>query len=146
MYNNKYKDPKNKDEIIKETRNAKTHGDVMKIINRTFPGWILGCSEDYSDDYEHYKNTWKKICNKIGCKMLNIVIVDYLVFKNKDYYLIEMFSELLTRFGHSVKTKFDFIQCSKCSKSIPVKENYNLLKNNNISVPDTWSDVCIKCK
>jgi hypothetical protein len=143
----KYKNP-DKDtteSIIKCIKEAETHDDVIKIINSIFPNWIIGCSKKYSADYPHFTKNWESVCNKIKCKPLDIVIIDEFVFYNKEYSLIQMFCEVLTLFGHSVRRKEEFFECKYCSNILPTEPIYNKLRNAKIAVPPYWSMKCKSC-
>lgn len=141
-----YKDPENKNDIINDIKNAETHNEVMNIINRTFPEWIVNCCDKYSSDYNSMNINWKVICDKVGAKQLNIILVDFIKFKDPEYELINIFCELLTIFGHSVRRKDEFILCGKCNKNcIPVKSVYEDMKSKNLNVPPVWSSECSKC-
>ena len=131
--------------IIKSIQEAETHDEVIKIINDIFPTWIIGCSKKYSVDYPHFTKNWENVCNNIKCKPLDIIIIDEIIFNNKDYSIVQMFSELLTVFGHSVRRKEEFFECKFCSSILPTKNIYDKLKNSNIKIPLAWSMKCNNC-
>lgn len=142
----KYIDPENYSQIVEDIKNAENHNQVVDIINKTFPGWILGWPERYSKDYPHFQNNWEFVCNKSGCKPLRVVIVDYIIFKNPNYKLLHMFSELLTLFGHSVRRKEEFIGCKICGNAIPSQQVYNQLVERKVtSIPRCWMIKCRTC-
>lgn len=141
----KYMDPENKDEILKKIRKAETHSDVVKIINDTFPDWIMGWPKKYSDDYSFFTTNWQDGCEKLNCKPLCIIIVDKIVFHDKNYSVIQMFCELLTLFGHSVRRKEEFFECKFCGKILPTEPIYDGLKKSGALVPQIWSMKCTNC-
>ena len=143
----KYKNPSvdNTEAIVKSLKEAEKHDEVVKIINSVFPDWIIGCSKKYSVDYPHFTKNWESVCKKIKCNPLDIVIIDELVFNDKDYSLIQMFCELLTVFGHSVRRKEEFFECKFCSNILPTEPVYKKLKEANITVPTFWSMKCKNC-
>lgn len=140
-----YRDPPNIDDIIENIKNAENHNEVVDIINKTFPGWILGWPKRYSIDYPHFQNNWEYICKKSGCNILSVIIVDYIVFKNPNFRLIQLFCELLTVFGHSVRRKEEFIGCKICGNAIPTQSVYNQLNERKITVPPIWMAKCLDC-
>ena len=101
--------------------------------------------EKYSIDYPHFTKNWENVCNTIKCKPLDIIIIDEIIFNDKDYSIVQMFSELLTVFGHSVRRKEEFFECKFCSSILPNKNVYDKLKNANIKTPPYWSMKCNNC-
>jgi hypothetical protein len=142
----KYKNPSPEytETIVNSLKDAENHNKVVEIIESVFPSWIIGCSKKYSNDYPNFTSNWNSVCNKIGCKPLDIVIVDDLVF-DKEYSLIQMFSELLTMFGHSVRRKEEFFECRFCKSVLPTQNIYNKLQECKIKVPEFWSMKCKNC-
>jgi len=140
-----YKDPKDMDEIINRIKNANMHDDVMKIITETFPSWIVGYPTKYSDDYPSFTDNWNFVCKKSGCTPLNIIIVDFMCFNEKGYTLVQMFSELLTMFGHSIRRKEEFIGCKICGNAIPTEQVFYQLRERNVKTPNIWMVKCVNC-
>ena len=140
-----YINPENTNDIIDKLKNLETHTEVVNLINDIFPTWIIGWPEKYSDDYPQFTKTWEIICKQNNCKPLCIIIVDKIIFNDKDYSLIQLFAEILTVFGHSVKRKEEFINCKFCTKLLPTLNVYNKLQENNIKVPTNWGMKCLNC-
>lgn len=142
----KYTDPEDFEQVVEEVKNAETHDDVVKIINKTFPGWILGWPKRYSLDYPHFQNNWAFVCKKAGCTPLSVIIVDTIEFKKPNYKLVKLFSELLTVFGHSVRRKEEFIGCKMCGDAIPTELVYKQLVERKVSnIPSCWMIKCKNC-
>lgn len=142
---NLYINPLNTDDIIEELKNSQTHNEIMDIIHKTFPGWIIGYPKKYCLDYPHLQSNWEFVCKKSGTKPLNIIIVDKIEFNDPQYSLVKTFCELLTVFGHSVRRKEEFIGCKYCGDAIPTQSIYNQLRERQINVPDFWSLKCTGC-
>ena len=141
-----YTDPENHEEIVENIKKAETHDEVVKIINKTFPVWIIGWPKRYSDDYPHFQNNWKFVCNKAGCKPLSVIIVSIIEFKKPNYRLVRLFSELLTMFGHSVRRKEEFVGCKMCGDAIPTDSVYKQLVDRKVAnIPSCWMIKCKKC-
>lgn len=140
-----YRDPENVDEIIDKLKNCENHDQIITLIKKTFPGWIIGWSKRYCTDYPHFQNNWKYICKKTNCKTLSVIIVDSVKFDEENFKLVMMFSELLTIFGHSVKRKNEFISCEVCGNAIPNQDIYNQLVERSINVPIQWESKCTNC-
>jgi hypothetical protein len=141
----KYINPPNTQEIIDNLKNAETHTEIVDIIHETFPTWILGWPKNYSSDYPEFTQNWKNVCKKTKSEPLCIIIVDKISFNDPNYSLLQMFAELLTVFGHSVRNKDDFFECKYCCDILPVQSIYNKLKENKIKVPKIWSMKCSGC-
>ena len=145
----KYVDPENIDDIIEQIKECKMHNDVMDLIIKTFPTWILGYPKKYSDDYPSLTNNWNFICEKIGCKPLNVIIVDSVQFeeydKDNNHKLIRLFADILTRFGHSVRRSTEFIGCKVCGDAIPNQNLYNEMVSRKVPTPSCWRVKCEKC-
>jgi hypothetical protein len=60
----RFSDLKNTPQIIEEIKNAETHDEVVDIINKTFPEWIIGWPKRYSLDYPHFQNNWDFECKR----------------------------------------------------------------------------------
>ena len=140
-----FEDPENVEEIINKVKECETHDEVVKLINETFPGWILGWSKKYSVDYQHFQNNWEFVCKKSGCKPLNVISVDAIVFNDPNYTLVKLFSELLTVFGHSVRRKEEFIECKICGEALPTQEVFNHLVERMMTKLDCWMIKCRNC-
>jgi hypothetical protein len=140
-----YQDPQNVDQIITQVKECETHDEVLTLINEIFPNWIIGCPKRFCIDYPHFQYNWEYVSKKSGCKTLNIIIVDEIVFDNPKYSLIRLFCELLTVFGHSVRRKEEFIGCKVCGDAIPSQYIHNQLVERHISTPASWMLKCQKC-
>ena len=140
-----YQDPENKGEIFIELKNAETHDNVIKIINKTFPKWIIGWPKKYCIDYPSFQNNWEYVCKKTNTRPLSIIIVDEVDFKSSNHELIRAFAELLTLFGHSVRRKTDFVACKMCGNAIPNEKLFNELVSRKIKTPKYWMLRCSTC-
>jgi hypothetical protein len=140
-----YQDPVNVNELVEKVKDCETHDEIIKLINDTFPGWILGWPARYSVDYPHFQNNWEFVCKKSDNKTLSVIIVDHIVFNDPKFSLIKLFCELLTLFGHSVRRKEEFIGCKICGDAIPTQSVYNQLHERKINVPNCWMVKCQKC-
>jgi len=140
-----YTDPENVDTIIDNLKNCENHDQVITLIKKTFPTWIIGWPKRYCTDYPHFQNNWKFVCNKTKCNQLSIIIVDSVNFEETSNKLVNMFSELLTVFGHSVRRKEEFVGCKICGDAIPNQNIYNQLVERSITVPNCWMLKCTNC-
>jgi hypothetical protein len=140
-----YLDPPNTFEIIEKIKTLETHDEVVNLINEIVPGWILGWPKRYSKDYSHFQNNWEFVCKKSQSKTLSVVIVDLITFNDLNHNLIQLFCDLLTLFGHSVRRKEEFIGCKFCGDAIPTQTVYNQLVDRKINVPACWMVKCQGC-
>lgn len=156
-----YIDPVNKQEIIDKIKKARTIGDVLIIANEVFPGWIVGISKFYCKDYPSLTNTWNTLCAKMKVSSTQIIIVkeidtEYIAnkvmtmqkFDSKtiEHSLVSYFCECFTQVGFSVKSIHEVSMCPVCDCAIPTKEMWDLLKRNQVTVPDKWSPECTNCR
>lgn len=142
----KYTDPANKEEILKSLTTARNFGQILGIIRATFPGWLLNYAHSYSSDYDFLNKNWEKVCQEAKCHKLKVLVVDQTAdFKNSDQSVLRAFSELLTCFGCSVKSKDEIQLCKKCVKAIPTLQVYNMFKGKENDLPSEWSETCKKC-
>ena len=141
----KYIDPSNKEQVMNDIKNSEMHSDVIRIIDKTFPGWLLGWPKKYCIDYPRFQANWEFVCKRSNSSPLSVIIVDKIVFNDPKYSLVKFFCELLTVFGHSVRRKEEFIECKVCGDAIPTPMIYNQLKERKIDVPLHYSLRCSKC-
>ena len=98
-----YQDPENIDEIIEELKRSKTIENVVDLINRVYPTWILYYLRKYSEDYPHLQSNWENYCNEQKVRPAHIMIInEFLIDKN--HTLIGVFAELFTICGFIVRT------------------------------------------
>jgi len=145
LSNTLYQNPENTEEIIERLKKCEKHYEVIELINETFPKWILGCYKKYSKDFPQFQNNWEYICKKNGCAILNIIIVDKIVFNNPKYSLIKIFCDLLTVFGHSVRRKEEFIGCKICDDALPSEKLYTQLVERKMTTFNCWMIKCRDC-
>lgn len=138
------------DKIISELKICPTGGDVFKLIYSTFPNWIIDSYESYSTDYEILQNNWLQTCIKLNYIPQKIIMVDKLNLNKElqnQYILISTFSEVLTRMGFIVRSKYDIISCVVCNKVLLSELLYNSISNEGslFIKPSRWSNKCINC-
>ena len=143
---NNYEDPNNVEDIIEEIKSLPTLGDIKPLVDKYFPGWIIGTLDGYSKDYMFLENNWRTVCNMMNIKPLKIMIVDSNIVLDSSHKLISLFSEILTKSGFCVRSKNHLLPCKKCGRALPQPEFYDVLKtNNNFKIPRIWSTVCENC-
>ena len=140
----KYRNPNNVDEIMEKLRNVKTIGEVKDLVDQVFPEWFVTTMDSFSIDYPQFTDTWIGICNKIGVKPTQIIIVEE-VENGDNYSLIQHFAECFTKAGFAVRKKMQFIPCNKCNHALPSLILYNVLKEKKSPILDSWNSKCQKC-
>ena len=90
---NDYSDPTNLEEIKTHLTTLATLGEVKEYVEEILPGWFVGLLKSYSDDYLHLNNNWQNICDKIGCKKTEIILVKDLSHE-PNYSLISLLAEI----------------------------------------------------
>ena len=144
MQNLKYRDPENLIIIKDKIKNAPTMGDLKKILDEVYPSWFQGILPDYSPDYPELKKNWLDVCKKNNTTPKEIMMVDFISFE-KEYSLINIFSEILTLSGFCVRSKQEIFPCKICNKAIPQLHIYNLLKKTHTNLPEYWRTTCENC-
>jgi hypothetical protein len=146
MSTDKYIDPSNYEEIIKQLHDTQNVENVIKLINTIYPTWFVDMANIYSEDYTHLTKNWDRICNMIGTKKYFIIFVDEII-NDENHKLINYFCEWLTRTGFCVRRNNEFILCDKCKAVIPCENLWKLLKKSNTpNIPQVWKNHCSKCK
>lgn len=140
----KYNNPSNTDKIIEELKTCKTLGDVKSLTERVFPEWFVTTMPRFCGDYPHFQTNWETICQKIGTRPTQVMIVEE-VEQGGKYTLVQNFAECFTRSGFAVRKKMEFIPCSKCGVAIPSQLVYNQLQEKKITIPQEWSETCSSC-
>ena len=125
-------------EEIKQNLSEALQLTTDDTIDTIFPNWFIATIDDYSDDYPHLKKNWSDICEKIGIEKTQILIVDQLSHEPQ-YSLILFFAEIFTRAGFAVRRKNEFFPCKVCNKALPSEYIWQIMKDNNFSVPEKFS-------
>lgn len=144
----KYKDPKNKNEIITKIINSKTFKEIEELIRDVFPDWIICFISRYSYDYKNLENNWEEILKNSNVSKKSILMVDYMNKneKDSDYELINTFASIYITSGFAVRTKYEITYCNVCNAAIPTENIFNKMKEKNIPLLiDKWSPKCSTC-
>ena len=139
-----YKDPQNIQEITKEILLSKNIQNIIDILNKTFPNFIIETLSDFSEDYPHFDLNWTAICFSLKVRKAFILLVDDFE-EDSEHILIKMFCEILTQAGFVVRKNKDFQPCLICKKVLPNKGMYEKMKDHKVAVPKEWNDTCKKC-
>ena len=140
-----YIDPSNSIDILNRLKELRTLGDVKKLVDDTFPKWIISTMNSYSKDYPHLTENWEKICDISESRKAQVLIVDDITFDDS-HTIIKTFCECFTRSGFSVRRKVEFIPCEKCNCAIPTYSMWKEFnKKKNIKIPEKWRSVCVGC-
>ena len=146
MEDNKYRDPKNKDDIIVRLKNCPTLKEITELVNEVFPAWIIYFLDNYSPDYEHIQINWEFVMKKNNMKRGQILIVDYFI-DDSDHELLKIFTEIYTILGFMVRTKEELKKCDVCNSALPTEKTFNKIKeSNDVKLRfDVWSPKCSTC-
>jgi hypothetical protein len=125
-------------------KNAKNSGEVLCIINETFPSWICFTAEKYSNDYEYLQKNWESICKKLSTTPKSIICVDEIT-RDERHSLLQIFCERLTIEGFVVRCKGELIRCSRCGNAIPGFKVYECMHSKSLPIPDKYSIYCSSC-
>lgn len=138
-----YNDPENYEEVFENIKNCPTIKEVIEVINKTYPDWIYGFFDGFSKDYPHLDNNWRKVCMQMKVSPSKVMLVKDFDFNNDNMKLINIFCELFTKCGFSIKKEREYIICKNCNLLIPVPEIYERFKNSGFSIPSNWNSECI---
>jgi hypothetical protein len=139
-----FKDPPNKDEILRNLSTLKTADETEKFINDNFPGWLILSLPGYSSDYHHLQKNWEKICQMAKTVPQKIILVSDIKFDDT-HIATSVISEFMTRNGYCVRRAAEFIACPKCEGAIPSRELWIMLKDRGMPVPKIWANCCSNC-
>lgn len=140
----KYIDPPNANEIIEEIKNLGTLGEIRELVDRVFPGFIIGIIPKFSKDYAAIQKNWEIVCSRIGIQPAQILIISDYFFQD-GYNLAKVICETFTRVGFCVRRYDEYIMCNGCGNAIATENNYLLLKKLGQQVPTIWSNKCSTC-
>lgn len=139
-----YVDPANINEIIDELKTLQTLGEVKDLVDRVFPGFIIGTIEEFSNDYKSIQENWHRVCSHTGVRPTEIMIVSDFFFRD-NYTLARLFCETFTKAGFCVRKYTEYMKCVICGKAIATQDNHALLKRLGQRVPTGWNDKCSTC-
>ena len=136
-----YENPDDKN-VMKNLTTCATIGDVVALVDRTFPTWIVSICDAYSDDYDDLTRNWHACCDKLDVAPRKIFIVDDVpaTEDSSKSFLLHVI-DILSATGSIVRRVQEFSACPSCRKAIPTKESYEMLK----SRPSRWSPRCQGC-
>jgi hypothetical protein len=138
----KYFDPENYESIVEEIKNAPTLKEIKGIVDRLYPDWIVCLLDGFSKDYPHLDKNWKKVSIQMKVSQTKVMIVRNFEHGNDNMKLINMFCEIFTKSGFSVKKQSDYIPCEDCNYAMPVPELHERFKIARFTVPEVWSSKC----
>lgn len=140
----KYIDPENIDDILEELKTLATLGDVKNLIDRVFPGLIVGIIPRFSKDYASIQANWEKVCTRTNTRPAQILIMDDYFFQD-GYTLVRIFCETFTKAGFCVRKRNEYTGCTVCGNAVATQNNHALLKKLGQQVPTEWSNKCSGC-
>ena len=130
------------DNIIKRLIECPTGNEVKNLIYETYPTWIVKSLDEYSNDYPHLTNNWRRMCNIINSEPKQIIIVNKLELTDT---IMLSFAEVLSKMGFIVRKNEEYISCIVCNKALPSLSTYLTMKQHDLNIPSNWSDKCTKC-
>jgi hypothetical protein len=114
---------------------------VLEYIDEKYPKWVYKICDKYSNDYNYLNSNWVQMARVFNTTKKKIIIVENML--EDELYT---FAELLTKVGFIIRTKDEYIYCSKCNKCIPTEKTFNIMKEKNIQfIPESYSTFCSSC-
>ena len=142
----KFKDPENLEEIKNLITQCPTLKEVIDLIEKIYPNWIITFLDKYSDDYPHLYANWEILSKETNTKRTQILIVEYInAEEDENHELLQIFVQLFTKIGFIVRSKEEIFPCRICKAAIPHRPSYEKMKELKIDVPEVWNDKCSKC-
>lgn len=115
--------------------------NVLEYIDEKYPKWVYKICDKYSKDYDYLNLNWSRMCDIFNTTPKKIIIVENMNID--EFYTL---AELLTKVGFIVRTKDEYIYCSKCNKCIPTEKTYDIMKTKILSIiPNSHSIYCSNC-
>lgn len=145
-----YQDNENSALIIEELKSCTTPLDLLNLIYKEFPDWILHVVSSYSIDYPSLQQNWFNVLIETNKKSgfnatpQAILLVSQLQF-GTTYTTITSMCELLTIMGYVVRRSSEFVICPVCTRAIPCKKLFNTLVSMNKPHPIEWNSSCENC-
>ena len=137
--------------VKNELVQAKSMEDVLSLIDRGAPGWVLGFVSGFSPDYQFLADNWNKVCEKNGVSPTQLVIVRTLESNDEEIKKIyDLFAAVLTSSGFLVRRIVDIHICGSCKLALPSQGYYETIVQNKeqgseFNIPETWSSKCSSC-
>jgi hypothetical protein len=128
----------------KNILNELSENDTLNTIEKYYPYWIVHTTEKYSQDYSNLDLNWKNLCKLLHTEPKKIILVNFISF-DSEYSILNRVCDFLTKNGYCVRRFDEFITCTKCNGTIPCKNVFNTMKNNNVKTPLLWKEKCINC-
>ena len=123
----KYEDTQSRELALGRIYEAKTIGDILTLIDETFPTWIIGFADRYSDNFNMLNENWESICKMCKVSKKKVILVNSIDILSDKQTCIRRISEILTRIGYSVRTINEMSICNKCSLALPCKKIEELI-------------------
>lgn len=141
----RYEDDENKDRILEKVKNSPSLKEVVDVINKYLPGWIVTFMPAYCSEYPHLQEDWEKLCLHMEVPKTQIMIVDEIIFDEK-HTVVRSLCEVFTRCGFSVRRKLEYIPCSKCGRAVPTRYIYEKFRHDKSKkVPIEYKEMCGNC-
>jgi hypothetical protein len=112
---------------INELYEQKTYGDVINLIQKLFPNWIVGYAKKYSENFDILNKNWNSICKICKVDPIQVIIVQNVFLLSDTHTCIQNVCEFLTRLGFSVRTESEIYICKKCECALPTQKMEELI-------------------
>ncbi len=132
------------DEALAAIKQCPTLGEVDRLVRELLPGWIIEYLVDYSIDYPHLRDNFRKSLDLMNASKGMIMIVDFIGFSD-EYKLTQEVSELYTTIGFIVRSRDELETCPKCNLAIPGEAQWKQMLEVGLPVPKVYSTQCVEC-
>lgn len=140
------------DTILKTLTPLPASDELIALIQKYAPNWIVNVLDGYAGDYTILQKNWENYCKMLQTTPKKILIVSSIETyheEQKDFTFIQKVCDLLTLKGYCIRRIEEFTSCKGgCNKAISTKQLYHTLKNHPIlskHLKDSWSKKCSIC-
>ena len=142
-------DKKTKSHII-SMRTCRSPTELLKIVNKAFPGWIYDVCDNFESDLTPLIENWNTICRRSNTKPMNILLVEKFAFHSDDdadkYSGLLCALNNLTKQGYCVREMAELTSCltKNCNNVMICKEIRNKLYEKG-QCERPFTNICIDC-
>lgn len=126
--------------------------EILQQIEHDYPGWIQHTLDGYADEYAHFQQNWKLMCDMLKCKPEQILLVSEIEpyeSEDQEKSFIQKGCDVLTQKGFCVRRVTEFQPCREnCGVAIPTLALHQKLHAHPMiqnRIPAVWKDTCDSC-
>lgn len=153
MSSSNYQDPETetkKISMLLAIKRSKSGVDLLRNIDKMYPTWIYDSAPSFDKSLKGFKENWYNVCKRVRTKAKDIVIVDEVVYYEKDgskgkYSVLLTALDKLTRFGYCIRSKNDLTICKQCQNIAIVAEGVHNWMFEHKKISYSFTGICSEC-